>query len=92
MAFDLGSVLGTLGSVLPTNNEIANQLVTATAGTVILAGLKSGAGQDAVDPLHLFHQNGTSTVIGKSITAAAFGALDAASKAQVLAAGYVIAG
>lgn len=92
MAFDLGSVLGNLGSVLPTNNEIANQLVTATAGTVILAGLKSNAGQDAVDPLHLFHPNGTSTVIGKSITAAAFSSLSADAQAKILAAGYVIAG
>lgn len=92
MAFDLGSVLGNLSSVLPTQNDIANQVVTGAVASVVLSGLKSQSGQDAVDPLHLFHANGTSTVIGKSITAAAFNALSPASQANILAAGYVIAG
>lgn len=86
-----------LSAIMPTGNELLNNLVAGAAGTVVLAGLKSQAGQDALDPLHLVHKDpaagaASSTVIGKSITAAAFASLPAASQAQILAAGYVIAG
>ena len=90
MAFDINSVLGGLGSIVPSTNELANQIALGAATSVVLAGLKSSAGQDAVDPLHIFHKDGGSTIVGKTIAASAFNALDAAGKAQVLASGVSI--
>lgn len=96
MALDLSSVTNTIGSWLPSGSALAQNVALGAATSVVLAGLKSQAGLDALDPLHLIHhdpQSGTTAtaVVGKSISSAAFGALDAAGKAQVLAAGYVIA-
>ena len=87
-----GGIVGDLVKNLPTNNDIANQVATGAIASVLLAGLKSQSGQDAIDPLHLIHPQGGSTVVGKSITAAAFGALPPDAQAKILAAGYVIAG
>lgn len=88
-----GGIVGDLVKNLPTNNDIANQVATGAIASVLLAGLKSQSGQDAIDPLHLIHPaGGGSTVVGKSITAAAFGALPPDAQAKILAAGYVIAG
>lgn len=95
MAVDLssfGGVIGDLVKNLPTNNDIASQVATGAIASVLLAGLKSQAGQDALDPLHLIHPAGGSTVVGKSISSAAFNALSPTDKTAVLAAGYVIAG
>ncbi len=76
------------------------QVLLGAGASVVLAGLKTNAGVDAVDPLHIFHHpaaadgapGGTSSVVGKSITAAALGALPAATQAQILQQGYVILG
>lgn len=96
MAFDIGAlsgILGDLGKMLPSTNDLANQVVTGAVASVVMAGLKSQSGLDAIDPLHIIHPNGASTVVGgKTITAAAFASLPPASQAQILAAGYVIAG
>ena len=91
MAFDLNSVLGNLGNIIPSSNELVNNIALGAATSVVLSGLKSQGGQDAIDPLHIFHKDGSSTVIGgKTMSGAAFAALDPATKAQVLAAGYMI--
>lgn len=92
MAFDLGALTSLVSGLTPSTDAIVQNVVTGAAASVVLAGLKSQAGQDAVDPLHLIHPAGGSAVVGKSITVAAFSSLDAATKAQVLASGYVIAG
>lgn len=90
MAFDPTSFLA---GIMPNTTDLAQNIITGAAASVVLAGLKSQAGMDAIDPLHIIHPAGGSTVVGgKSITSAAFNALDAAGKSQVLAAGYVIAG
>jgi len=76
MAFDLASLnLGSLGAALPSSNELANQIVTGALASVVLAGFKSQAGQDAVDPLHIFHKDGTSTIVGKTLPAATLSTL-----------------
>jgi len=98
MAISLTGVFGDLANLVPSQSDIVNQVAAGAAASVVLAGLKSQAGLDAVDPLHLIHPAAapntgtTSTVVGKSITSAAFNALAPAAQAQVLAAGYVIAG
>jgi hypothetical protein len=94
MAVNLTGVMGDLASVLPSTSDVLQQVLIGAGASVVLSGLKTTAGMDAVDPLHIIHKDPAtvSTVVGKSITAAAFNALSAASQAQVLAAGYVIAG
>lgn len=85
-----------LSSILPNSTDLAQNIITGAAASVVLAGLKSQAGLDAVDPLHIIHPvqpsgaTGGSTVVGKSITAAAFASLPAATQQEILAAGYVI--
>lgn len=92
MAFDLSALnLGNLTSAIPSTNEIANQLLTGAAVSVVLAGAKSAAGQDALDPLHIFHKqdpSGSTMVVGKTMPISAFNQLDAAGKQAVMAAGY----
>jgi hypothetical protein len=97
MAVNLTGVVGDLSSLIPSSTDVLQQVIIGAGASVVLAGLKTSAGMDAVDPLHIIHPAtptvpGMSTVVGKSITSAAFNALSAASQAQVLAAGYVIAG
>jgi hypothetical protein len=92
---DLSTITADLGSWLPSGSSLAQNVALGAATSVVLAGLKSQAGLDALDPLHLIHKdasnNTTATaVVGKSITSAAFNALPADARAQVLAAGYVI--
>lgn len=90
MAVDLTGVLADLSSAIPSSSDVLQQVLLGAGASVVLAGLKSQAGLDAVDPLHIIHKDGTSTVVGKSITGASFSALAPAAQASVLAAGYVI--
>ena len=100
MAVNLTGVIGDLTNLIPSSNDLVQNIVLGAGTSVVLAGLKSNAGADALDPLHIFHHPaaadgtgaGTSTVVGKSITASALAALPAATQAQVLQQGYVIVG
>lgn len=96
----LTGIVGDLTSLIPSSGDLINQVIVGAGASVVLAGLKSNAGQDAVDPFHIFHHpapdgattGGVSTVVGKSITASALAALPAATQAQILQQGYVILG
>lgn len=96
MSFDLSSlsVLGnSLSSMMPSSSDIVSNIALGAATSVVLAGLKSQQGADALDPLHLFHQAPASNpniAVGPTIAAAAFASLPAASQAQLLAAGVHI--
>ena len=96
MAVDLTGVLSDLSSAIPSSSDVLQQVLLGAGASVVLAGLKTQAGVDAIDPLHLIPghsvngQANVSSVVGKSITGAAFSTLPAASQAAVLAAGYVI--
>jgi hypothetical protein len=93
MAVNLTGIVGDLTNLIPSSNDLVQNVILGAGTSVVLAGLKSNSGQDALDPLHLFHKDGSSTVVGgKTISTAAFNALDAGGKAQVLAANYIIAG
>jgi hypothetical protein len=92
MAVNLTGVVGDLSSLIPSSSDILQQVLLGAGASVVLAGLKTQAGVDAVDPLHIFHKDGGSTVVGKTIPASAFASLDANGKSAVLAAGYVITG
>ena len=85
-----------IAGALPANftTDLASNIALGAASTVVLSGLKSAAGQDAIDPLHLFHKDASgasiSTTVGKSISAAAYAALPQADKDAIRAAGYNI--
>ena len=53
----LSSILG----AMPSASAIAAQVATGVAGTVILSGLQSASGQNALDPLHLIFKPNTTT-------------------------------
>jgi hypothetical protein len=87
--------LGTILSALPSTNDIATQLIQSAGVSVVMAGLSSTAGQNAIDPLHLIFKT-TTTTPGASpapaaniptITGAAFAALPAAAQTTFLASG-----
>ena len=53
----LGDISNLAGSV--SGSDVLNSLIAGTLGTVVLSGFTSQAGQDAVDPAHLFHKPAT---------------------------------
>ena len=87
----LSSILG----AMPSASAIAAQVATGVAGTVILSGLQSESGQNALDPLHLIFKPNTTTVTPAStttapvptISAAAFASLPPATQQMLLAQG-----
>jgi hypothetical protein len=90
MAVALTGVVSDLSSLIPSSSDILQQVIIGAGASVLLSGLKTSAGIDAVDPLHIFHKDGGSTVVGKTITGAAFAALPPATQAQLMAGGYTI--
>ncbi len=53
----LTGVFSDLLSAVPSQSAILDSVLAGVAGTVIISGAKSTEGQDALDPLHLFHHN-----------------------------------
>jgi hypothetical protein len=99
----LGSLTSNIGSLLPSGSQLAENIALGAATSVVLAGVKSQGGQDALDPLHLFHKdappatptqlNNPNVVIGPTITASAFASLPPATQAQLAASGvHIVAG
>ena len=88
-------------SAMPSASAIGTSLMTGAIGTVILSGLQSVGGQNALDPLHLIFKPNTTTATAATATApatvtstpaptmaaATFAALPLASQQAVLAAG-----
>jgi hypothetical protein len=68
------------------------------AATTVLAGIKTSQGQDALDPLHIFHKdvtpaNNPNVIVGPTVTASAFAALPPATQQIMLSNGaHVVAG
>lgn len=61
---NLSGVFADIGNLIPSQGAVLDSLLAGAAGTVVLSGLKSGEGQDAVDPLHLFHHQPAPAVAG----------------------------
>lgn len=59
MAVNLTGIFADAANLLPSSNDLVQQLIAGAAGTVVLSGLKSSEGQDAIDPLHLWHKPAT---------------------------------
>lgn len=100
MGFDISSlnVLGnSLSSMIPDSSSILSNIALGAATSVVVAGFKSQQGQDALDPLHLFHHdqpaNNPNAVVGATISASAFAALPPATQSQLIASGvHIVAG
>lgn len=97
MGLDLSGGLSSILGDLPTSQQILQNVALGGVTTVILSGLKSAAGQDAVDPLHLIFKPpqqqaqpatnstpATSAVPVPTATQAAFNAMSPASQVQFL--------
>ena len=94
MALD---VTGLITSLIPSNTSLAQDLVTSAGASVVLAGLKTQAGMDAIDPLGIIHKdspnNNPNNIVGPTITASAFSTLSPAAQAQIMAAGaHIVSG
>ena len=97
MGVNLTGVVGDLGNLIPSSTDVLQQVIVGAGASVVLAGLKTNAGMDALDPLHIIHKdtpnNNPNNVVGPTITASAFSSLPPASQTQVLASGvHVVAG
>ncbi len=99
MALVLSGMLSDLTSAIPSSGDILQQVMIGAAATTVLAGIKSSAGQDALDPFHLFHKdvvsptNNPNNIVGPTVTASAFAAMPAASQQMMLSNGvHVVAG
>lgn len=97
MAVNFTGIVGDLTNLIPSSSDVLQQVAIGAGASVVLAGLKTNAGLDAIDPLHIIHRPATDTapastsaVAGKSISAAALAALPVATQQAILAAGYAV--
>jgi hypothetical protein len=94
MAVALTGIVGDLTNLLPSSNDLLQSLIAGAAGTVVLSGLKSGSGQDAIDPLHWFHHPASNTtgVVqgGQVMTMSKFMSLTPDQQKMIEAIGYTI--
>jgi hypothetical protein len=93
MAINLTGIFSDVGNLASgiTMQDIIQQVAIGSLGTVALAGAQTQAGQDALDPLHIFHHapsNTTGVVTGPVMPGSQFAALPAATQQALLAAHY----
>ena len=97
MGLNLTGIFADAQNLLPSQNELLQQLIAGAAGTVVISGLQSASGQDAIDPLHIYHKPATQSspaaqgvVQGKVMTMSQFLALSDDNKKMVQAMGFTI--
>lgn len=94
MGVNLTGIVGDVTNLIPSSTDVLQQVIVGAGASVVLAGLKTSAGADAIDPLHIFHKdspnNNPNNIIGPTITASAFSALPPATQAQLAASGVHI--
>lgn len=49
-------VFADAANLLPSTNDLVTSLITGAIGTVVLSGAQTATGQNALDPLHIFHK------------------------------------
>lgn len=61
MALNLTGVFGDIGNLASgvSAQDVLTGLLTSAAGTVVVSGLQTSGGQNAIDPLHIFTHPGT---------------------------------
>ena len=95
MALNLTGIFGDVGNLASSVSmqDVVASIAAGALGTVVLSGAQTGAGQDAIDPLHIFHHaptNTTGVVQGNVIKMSAFMALTAAQQKMFQAMGYTV--
>ncbi len=65
------TAMTTILAAMPSSSAIAQSVATGAIGTVILSGLQSQGGQNALDPLHLIFKPNTTTTVAATTTAPA---------------------
>jgi hypothetical protein len=103
MAIALTGIVSDLGSLIPSSGDIMQQVIIGAGAGVLLAGLKSNAGLDAIDPLHLIPRPAVpatatspavpasvSTVVGKTVTGSVFASLTPAIQDRMMSQGYTV--
>lgn len=88
MSVNLTGVLSDLSSAIPSTSDVLQQVLIGAGASVVLSGLKTQAGMDAVDPLHIIHKDGGSTIVGKTIPASALANLSGDQIKALASAGY----
>lgn len=98
---DISGTLTNLVGALPTGQQVLQNVLLGAGTTVILSGLKSADGQNALDPLHLIFKPAPAPAAAPSTavvapvptaTQAAFNAMTPAAQVQFLQLGGHIAG
>lgn len=99
MPLNLSGVFGDIGNLAGSvsGQDVLQSILAGAAGTVVISGLQSSGGQDAIDPLHIFHKPATPTtpavtgvVQGKVMTMTQYLALSADNQKMIQAMGYTI--
>lgn len=80
MALDLTGVFSSIGNLASSVSaqDVLTGLLTSAAGTVVVSGLQSSAGQNAIDPLHIFTHPGTAASGSTAATPATTGVVQGA--------------
>ena len=99
MAVALTGIVGDLTNLMPSGSDLIQQIILGAGASVVLSGLKTNSGMDAVDPMHIFHHPATPTapattsvVVGKTVTGSVFASLTPAIQDRMMAQGYTVAG
>jgi hypothetical protein len=103
MAVNLSGVFGDMANMLPSSGDILQQVIIGAGAGVVLAGLKSNAGLDAVDPLHLIPRPAVAAtptapaqpasvavVVGKTVAGSVFATLTPAIQDRMMSQGYTV--
>lgn len=94
MAVVLTGLLSDLSSVIPSSSDVLQQLMIGAGASVVLAGLKTNAGMDAIDPLHIIHKDAQTgatvgtTVTGKTVPQSLWALMSPAQQEQLAGLGY----
>ncbi|MGH7247493.1 MAG: hypothetical protein ACREH9_05250 [Pseudomonadota bacterium] len=100
MSLDIAALTGGIADALPSTQEVLQQVALGAASGIVLAGLKQQAESGALDPLGLFHKttapadNAPTQIVPvtpapTTVTLSAWNAMDAATRAQLIAAGHL---
>ena len=95
MGMNLTGIFSDVGNLASSISmqDVVGSIAAGALGTVVLSGVQTEKGQDAIDPLHIFHHAPTKTtgvVQGKVMAASAFSKLDPATQTTLLTNGYSI--
>ena len=89
---NFGNLVSNLGGLMPTGNQIVENVLLGAASNVVLKGL-SGSGLLPIPIPGQSANNNPNVVAGPTITASAYAVLPASAQAQLMAAGvHIVAG